>query len=503
MREVTHRFYTPGDHHVRMKVLDLNGNSDTTRLDIHVRQGYSSPKPILNIYPAFGHNHTKFLLDASQTRDDEDSIWTLKFRWDFDGDGIFDTSYQDSSRITRTYPTPGEYNPRVEVKDPSGRVQSAGKLISVGIIDHLIKPDFTWYPDSILNDTLIQFDAGRTYHQQDPFRSLQFLWDWENDGKWDTPWLSSPITFTTFQWEVIQFVHLRVRDSLGLINDTIKGIRIYHRNREPGAHFSVSSLGGNANTRFFFNMMSCRDPESSPSDLLCRWDWNGDGLWDTDPLQDRFYTHVFGEPGVYPVKMEVEDPGGLKDIFEQDVFVGDGNNPTELYQDQRGNNWETYGTVRIGNLWWMARNLSVEDSLMYGDIKYDRFWWNYHVYGNLYSHEFALRDCPPGWRLPSRSDWESLLDLYSDEAVYEELKPGGSAGFSSILGGKGTHITFLLPTSWSGLGNYGYYWSSTKVSDASSNSVWCVTFDGVNGRVLTGFRPDTDLYSIRCVKNAN
>ncbi|MFH1160128.1 MAG: hypothetical protein V1733_04185, partial [bacterium] len=90
-----HRYYVPGTWKPRLEMTNLEGASDTLSFTIAVARGYSAPKPGLTIVPAKGHIFTRFLLDASATRDDEDSLDQLSFRWDFEGDGQWDTSFGD------------------------------------------------------------------------------------------------------------------------------------------------------------------------------------------------------------------------------------------------------------------------------------------------------------------------------------------------------------------------------------------------------------------------
>ncbi|HPJ16660.1 MAG TPA: PKD domain-containing protein [Candidatus Woesebacteria bacterium] len=42
-----------------------------------------------------------------------------------------------------------------------------------------------------------------------------------------------------------------------------------------------------------------------------RWDWTGDGNWDTDMLLDGNVNHTYADPGSYTVKMQVQTADGL------------------------------------------------------------------------------------------------------------------------------------------------------------------------------------------------
>jgi YVTN family beta-propeller protein len=60
--------------------------------------------------------------DASQSSDDLTSASALQVRWDFDGDGLFDTTWTTNKQVARVYTTVGDYSITLEVMDSQGLV---------------------------------------------------------------------------------------------------------------------------------------------------------------------------------------------------------------------------------------------------------------------------------------------------------------------------------------------------------------------------------------------
>ncbi len=496
-----HRYFIPGTWYTQLEMMNLEGGTDTIGFEIEVSLGHSAPRAMLKIIPAGGHFLMDYLLDASGTRDDEDSLSSLKFRWDFDGDGNWDTSFTDPSRMVRRYTVPGFYQPVVWVTDPGGLSSKSVGSLRVTQEDPLIRADFSWSPDPVIALSDIRFDAGSSTDAGNPGKPLRYRWDWENDGMFDTDWLNDAATIASFRYETLYAVRLQVMNERGLMNDTVKAFWAKHKNQPPRAHFSVSTIGGNTRTVFRFNSWSSRDPESGPSELACRWDFDGDGFWDTEPSFEKVVNHTFTQTGAYDVTLETTDNGGLKDAWSLRVYVGPGDYETGVIEDRRGTSWEHYGTVRIVDQWWLSRNICVQDTNLYHQYFYDTDMKNYYVYGNLYASGYYKRTCPAGWRVPTRQDWQLLFSNFDPETLYDDLAPGGRAGFNIILGGMGdTRAGSGL--NYTGKDRWGHYWTTTVPLEPAAMSTWIVSFDGVNRKIIQGWwNTQGVLYSVRCVKD--
>jgi len=89
----------------------------------------------------------------------------------------------------------------------------------------------------------------------------------------------------------------------------------------PCAGFLFSPLTGDTTTVFDFNGTYSGDVETALAALEVRWDWNGDGTWDTGWSTSKVQSHPFAAPGDYTVLMEVRDSSGLTNMTALQVHV--------------------------------------------------------------------------------------------------------------------------------------------------------------------------------------
>lgn len=89
----------------------------------------------------------------------------------------------------------------------------------------------------------------------------------------------------------------------------------------PVAYFDLIPATGDLTTLFEFDASGSYDIEDPDALLTIRWDWNGDGTWDTDWSGELVTYHMFDKPGEYTVRVQVRDSDGLTDDFERQVTV--------------------------------------------------------------------------------------------------------------------------------------------------------------------------------------
>src|SRR2546425_12492118 len=92
-------------------------------------------------------------------------------------------------------------------------------------------------------------------------------------------------------------------------------------NWPPGPSFTVSPSSGLAPTVFKVDASSSWDREDPTSLLKVRWDWDGDGTWDTPWSLNKTADHQYPTPGTYTIRLEAMDTGGLTGEMTAKVTV--------------------------------------------------------------------------------------------------------------------------------------------------------------------------------------
>jgi len=173
---------------------------------------------------------------------------------------------------------------------------------------------------------------------------------------------------------------------------------------------------------------------------------------------------------------------------------------------------QKYRTVTIGGKTWMAENLNYIDSSWShngysGIVPFGmRGSWCHNnepdscaKYGRLYTWDAAMVACPAGWSLPTRQNWDNLVNAVGPNPG-TKLKAGSlwdgtdNFDFSALPGG-----VRYLDTDFGAVGIIGVWWTATE---ASTTEAWAYSllsgdahvFNGVNNKPYHGF-------SVRCVKN--
>ena len=262
-------------------------------------------------------------------------------------------------------------------------------------------------------------------------------------------------------------------------------------NSAPTATFNFDPATGSTEAPIDFDASGCSDSEEATNQLRVRWDWESDGIWDTDYTTTKTASHQFSIAGSYSVNMEVQDSWGLADTIQETITV------IITVTDIDGN---IYETIQIGDQEWMAENLKVthyRDGTAITNVTDNAPWVAltteaYCIYNNNVSNEvdtygalynwYAVADsrniAPEGWHVPTDAEWQVLVDYLGGDAVAGgKMKEAGTthwldpnmgatneSGFTALPGG----YRWKTDGTYRGMGIGGYFWSATEYDSVSA-----------------------------------
>jgi hypothetical protein len=93
------------------------------------------------------------------------------------------------------------------------------------------------------------------------------------------------------------------------------------QNTPPGADFTVTPGSGTPGTIFTFDASACLDLEDLSSTLQVRWDWENDGIFDTDYSTNKILNRQYDQPGTFQITLEVKDSGDLGNSITKSLVV--------------------------------------------------------------------------------------------------------------------------------------------------------------------------------------
>jgi uncharacterized protein (TIGR02145 family) len=216
----------------------------------------------------------------------------------------------------------------------------------------------------------------------------------------------------------------------------------------------------------------------------------------THPITYNF-TNVNGCANTATKNITVVTPG---------IFTCGGN-----MKDVRDN--KLYSTVQIGTQCWMAVSLNFGTSILSAAPQFDNCvpekycfgdnptncttlggyyqWDEIMAYGAVSGSQGL---CPPGWHIPSESEWTLLFNNYTNNGFAGAvLKASGYSGFNALVPGAG----FLNRNYY--FSNFaGFYWSSDSHGPFKA---WAHAMNTPNPSVSFYPSARTNAFLVRCLKD--
>jgi uncharacterized protein (TIGR02145 family) len=184
-----------------------------------------------------------------------------------------------------------------------------------------------------------------------------------------------------------------------------------------------------------------------------------------------------------------------------------GNNLTDIRDNQ------VYPTIQIGSQCWLSSNLNYGTILTSPQDQRDnciaeKYCFNDNpinctTQGGLYQWDELMQYdntpgnqgfCPPGWHIPTKSDWLQLFSNFPDSAhAATYLKYSGTSGFNALFTG-----SLYFHESWDYHGFASFFWSSTANGPIKA---WAHGMNNPDPSVSLYSAMRSDAFPVRCIMN--
>lgn len=289
---------------IRLSAVFMTLTSDSIYFRFDANPGSGTFKPTPEVFPTTGRVP---LTVTFITKAEHDGVQILRYRWDFDGDGIFDTNDPGAKNYTRTFTTPGVRNAVLEIMNE--RNQLATTAIPITVSGAPPEARATISPTNGPVPLAVSF-VGTATAGSAPIALYE--WDFEGDGRFDHSSTTSGTASFTYNVARTYQAVFRVTDSAGL-RATASATATAVRAGPPGSPTARITSPSGSVSRSTPAVVSFSGSGSTPSGTITKyeWDYEGDGIYDYSSATNPSAIYTYSSPGTYMASFRVTNSAGL------------------------------------------------------------------------------------------------------------------------------------------------------------------------------------------------
>ncbi|MDX6656438.1 MAG: hypothetical protein QOH62_1231 [Solirubrobacteraceae bacterium] len=238
--------------------------------------------------------------DASGTHDPVGNI--VKYEWDLDGNGTFETDTGSTPAASHVYATRGAYPVSLRVTDDNAPALQNTYQRTVSV-SQPPTADLTFSPLAPNTGQTVSLDASGSTDGDGTI--ARYEWDVDGDGTFDRDTGTTAQTTTKFATPGDHVVRVRVTDDDGAT--AVKSITITAANRPPIVHIAQPGLGVTGRP-LTLDASGSVDPDGTITNWS--WDLDNDGIYETDGGISPTQQHTFTASGTTTVGLQVTDSNG-------------------------------------------------------------------------------------------------------------------------------------------------------------------------------------------------
>jgi len=263
----------------------------------------ASPNPVAAGLP------TSF--DASASTDPDGAI--VKYEWDLDGNGSYETDTGETASATKSYDTAGEVAVGLRVTDNVGETTTITRTVTVQ--GTLPTASFTATPNPVSTGDQVNFDASGSSDPEGPI--AKYEWDLDGNGSYETTTGATATTTKSYPAKGGVTVGLRVTDGDGATATTTVGLTV--QNKAPSASFTATPNPATTLSQVSFDASASADSDGSV--IKYEWDLDGNGSYETNTGTTATASRSFESAGAREVGLRVTDDDGSTGTTTRTVTV--------------------------------------------------------------------------------------------------------------------------------------------------------------------------------------
>lgn len=334
---VSKRFEAPGKHEVRVRTCYDNAQPkcEETLVTVETKKDPLDYRAEVRVYNQTRSTYftstqtqrTFFKVVAgdkvrftSSIRQQGGGTSGFTYRWDFEGDGVWDTPFHKNSTTEHVFSRPGNYKPMVQVqnKDLVSTQESVPLQVVASTAPH---GNFTVDQIYIYVGQKVRF-FPKVQDSQTPDTRIKVRFDVDGDGKWDNTFRH----MTSFEWTYNQagqyIARMQTQDQSGKVVTIARSVTVFPQTQTPKARVKVNTRYGNTKTIFEFDAS-----DSTGQELRYAWDFDYKGTSDLISKGQKIavgsakVSKQFSTAGEKQIALRVIDRFGNEDLLHFPVWV--------------------------------------------------------------------------------------------------------------------------------------------------------------------------------------
>jgi PKD repeat protein len=251
-----------------------------------------------------GRNAVTF--NASASTDDSEIV---KYQWDLDGNGTFETNAGTAKTTKRSYSQGGSYTIKLKVTDDGGKTDIETHTLIVH--KRPVARVAASAPVALIGDTVNYSAAGTT----DDNGIAKIEWDLDGDGTFETNTGTALSASRSYGSIGERTVRMRVTDVYNASSTASVKVLIH---RAPTAAFTAAPSPAFVGEQVTFDGSSSSDDENVAK---YEWDLDGDGTFETNSAANPKTTKTYNAPGTITVRLKVTDNRGVSDVSTRPLTI--------------------------------------------------------------------------------------------------------------------------------------------------------------------------------------